>query len=184
MFVSHRVGFERNRRLHRSQGHELQQMVRDHVAQRAGLFIVSAALFDADLLAGGNLHAVDVAAIPDRLEDAVAESKYQNVLDGFFAQIVIDTIDLILVQDLLQCLVKLAGRIEIAAEGFFDHEPPPAVVLLSSQPDRSELFHDRSKIIRRSGQVEEVIALGISFSVDFAQIFFQSEICLVVIEIT
>ncbi len=80
------------------------------------------------------MYAVDIAAIPDRLEDSVAETKNQNVLHGFFAQIVIDGINLLFVQDLLELLVKLAGRIEIAAERFFDHEPPPVIVFLATQP--------------------------------------------------
>ena len=90
---------------------------------------------DADLLAGGNMHAVDVAAIPDRFEDAVAETKNQNVLNGLFAEVMIDTINLVLAQDFLEFMVKLAGRLEIAAKRLFDHDPPPVIVFLASQPD-------------------------------------------------
>jgi hypothetical protein len=35
-------------------------------------------------------------AVPQRLEDAVGEAQHQDVLDGFFAEEVIDAIDLIL----------------------------------------------------------------------------------------
>ena len=57
-----------------------------HVAQRARLVVVAAAPLDADRLGDGDLHVVDVAAVPDRLEDAVAEAERQDVLDGLLAR--------------------------------------------------------------------------------------------------
>ena len=56
-------------------------MVRHHVAQRAGLLVEPAALLDADRLGGGDLHMVDVIAIPDRLEKAVGKAQRHDVLD-------------------------------------------------------------------------------------------------------
>ena len=183
LLVAYCVSFERHGRLHRGQRHQLEQVVRHHVAQRSSLFIVSAPLFDTDLLGGGNLHAVDVAAVPDRLEDAVAETKHQDVLDGLFAKVVIDAIDLFFVQDLLQFLVQLPGRLEIAAERLFDHDAPPVPVFLASQPGGSKALHHRSKVIRRSGQIEKVVALRVTLTVDPGRHFFQTGKGLVVIKI-
>ena len=50
LLVADRVGLERNRRLHRGQRHELEDMIRDHVPQRAGRVVIAAALLDAELL--------------------------------------------------------------------------------------------------------------------------------------
>ena len=55
-------------------------------------------MLDADGLGGGDLHVIDVAPVPDRLEHAVAEAEHEQVLDGFLAEIVIDAIDLVLVE--------------------------------------------------------------------------------------
>ena len=43
---------------------------------------------------------IDVAAVPDRLEDSVGEAERQDVLHRFFAQIVVDAVDLLFVGDL------------------------------------------------------------------------------------
>ena len=86
----------------------LHQMVLDHVAQRAGPFVVARAALDADGLGRGDLHVIDVAPVPDRLEHAVREAEDQQVLDGFLAEVVIDAEDLRLVQVRVQQPVQLA----------------------------------------------------------------------------
>ena len=60
LFVAHRVGFEGNGRLHGGQRQQLEKMVGNHVAQRAGSFIERAAMFDPDGFRGGDLHVIDV----------------------------------------------------------------------------------------------------------------------------
>ena len=55
-------------------------------------------MLDADGFRHGDLHVIDIAVVPQRFEDAVAEAKRQDVLNGFFAEIVIDSEDLILVR--------------------------------------------------------------------------------------
>ena len=83
-----------DRRLHRRQREELEHVVLDHVAQRAGLLVVAAAPLDAERLGDGDLHVVDVAAVPERLEDAVGEAEDQDVLDRLLAEVVVDAVDL------------------------------------------------------------------------------------------
>ena len=65
---AHRMCVEADRRLHRDQRQQLEQMVRHHVAQRAGCVIETAAVADAELFVDGDLDMVDVITIPDRLE--------------------------------------------------------------------------------------------------------------------
>ena len=74
-----------------------------------GFLIVAAAAFDADRLGRRDLHVVDVAPVPERLENAVAEAEGQDVLDGFFAQVMIDAIDLALLENLVNIVVQFAG---------------------------------------------------------------------------
>ena len=127
--VADGVGAEAGAGLHGDGGHHLQQVVLDHVAQRAGLLIVGAAAFDADGFGAGDLDVVDVAAIPERLEDAVAEAEGQDVLDGFLAEVVIDAVDLGFVEDFVEAVAELAGAGEVVAEGLFDDEAAPAIAL-------------------------------------------------------
>ena len=102
MFVAHFIGVEGDRRLHGGHREELKKMIGNHVAKCAGGFVKAAAMFDAHGFGGGDLHMVDVIAIPERLDDAVGEAEDHDVLDGLFAQIVIDAVDLVFGEDLLQ----------------------------------------------------------------------------------
>ena len=65
------------------------------MSRGAGGFVERTAMFDANSFGGGDLYVVDVSAIPERFNNAVGKTKNQNVLDGFFAEIVIDTVDLL-----------------------------------------------------------------------------------------
>src|SRR5262249_56637391 len=108
-------------------------MVRHHVAQRAGFFVEAAAGLDADGLVGGDLNVVDVIAIPQRLEDAVGEAQHQNVLDGFFAEEMIDAVDLLLGQYLEDLGVERLRRGKVVPEGFFNDHPPPCFLGLAGE---------------------------------------------------
>ena len=97
-------------------------MVLDHVAQDARLLEVAAARLDADGLGAGDLHVVDEAVVPDRLEDAVREAEHQQVLDGLFPEVVIDAVDLPLVQRLVDVAVQRARRLQVGAERLLDDD--------------------------------------------------------------
>ena len=130
LLIAHRVGVKRNRRLHGGQGDQLHDVIRHHVAQRTGCVVIAAAMFDADGFRHRDLHVIDVAAIPDGLENAVGEAESQNVLDGLFAQVMIDAINLVFVRNLQQLLVQRLGGFEIVAERLFDDDATPMLASL------------------------------------------------------
>jgi len=41
---------------------------------------------------------IDIAAIPDRLEDRVGEAEEQDILGGFLAQVMVNPVHLLLVK--------------------------------------------------------------------------------------
>ena len=53
----------------------LEQVVLHHVADRAGLVVERAAALHAEVLGHGDLHALDVVAVPERLEEGVGEAE-------------------------------------------------------------------------------------------------------------
>ena len=71
-------------------------MVLDHVAESSGFFVIATALADAKFLADGDLHVIDGFAIPKALENGIGETEHQDVLNRFFAQVMIDAEDLVL----------------------------------------------------------------------------------------
>ena len=74
-------------------------MILDHVTHRAGLVVELAAPFDADMFADGDLHMADASAAPQRFEQHVAEAQRDQVLHRLLAQVVIDAVDLLFLED-------------------------------------------------------------------------------------
>src|SRR5580700_5881161 len=105
LFIADRVRLKGNWRFHRSQGDELENMVWHHVTQRTRLIVVTAALLYSHRLNHRDLHVINVAAVPDWLENAICETKSQNILNGFFAQIVVNAIDLLFTNHLQELAV-------------------------------------------------------------------------------
>ena len=134
-------------------------MVLDHVAQRAGVVVVAAAVFDADGLRRRDLHAVDVTAVPDRLEDHVREAQRHDVLHRLFAEVVVDAVDLALVEDLRDLGLQRARRVEVGTERLLDDDPRPALwVVVRPEAGSVELFDDLGEDRRRRREVEEPVA--------------------------
>ena len=118
-------------------------MILNHVAQGAGLFVISAAAFDADGLGGRDLHEIHVTSIPQRLEDAIPETESQDVLYCLFTQVVIDSVDGVFVKDFVDGGVKRPRTGQIAAERLFHYQPPPAAGGGVLQSRAAEAFDHR-----------------------------------------
>ena len=95
LLVAHRVHVHHGGRLHGQKRDHLQHVVLHHVADGAGLLVKLAAAFHAERLGHGDLHAVNVIAVPDGLQEAVGEAEDQQVLHRLFAQVVIDAEDVV-----------------------------------------------------------------------------------------
>ena len=107
---------------------------------RAGLLVERAAALDAEVLGHRDLDVVDVAPVPERLEDAVAEAEDEQVADRLLAQVVVDAVDLRLVEDADQGVVEVARRVEVVAERLLDDDPRPALaVALLVEPDLAQV---------------------------------------------
>src|SRR4030081_2586889 len=109
-------------------------MILQYVATCARLFVEWPPALDAYTLGGSNFNVINVISVPNRLENAVAETKDQDVLHRVFTQIVIDTEDLVLREDRINIVVQLARRFEVGAEGFLNNHanPVPRSLLGSS----------------------------------------------------
>ena len=100
-------------------------MTLNHVAQGAGGFIEAAASLDAEGFCCGDLHMIDVVAVPERLEDAIAKTEDQEILHGVFAEIVVDAIDLLLFKDVMDNFVEFPCGGEVTAERLFNDDADP-----------------------------------------------------------
>jgi len=159
-------------------------MVRHHVAERAGLFIETAALFDADGFGRGDLHVVDVIAIPDRLEEAVGKSNCQDALDGFLAEKMIDAINLLFVPNLEQSCVQRLGGVDVVTERLLDDDAPPAFAArFIGQPRAGNVFCDRTEETVGDGEIEQHVAARPVVALDRIQQLAELGESLVLIEI-
>ncbi len=156
LLVAHLFGGEVHGRLHRDVAEQLQHVVLDQVAQRPGVVVVAGAGADADVLGGGELHVVDVVAVPQRLEQPVGEAERQHVLDGLLAEVVVDAEDLGLVEHVQHAAVELGGLGEGGAERLLDDHPHlgagAAVEAL-----RAERLDDHREELGRGREVEGAV---------------------------
>src|SRR5258705_6737241 len=82
---------------------------------------LAAALY-AEGLGHRDLHALDVVAVPDRLEERVRETKDDEILHRLLAEIMIDAKDRRLVEDGVDDLVEALRGGQVATERLLDDD--------------------------------------------------------------
>jgi hypothetical protein len=90
LLVAHGGRVHAGGRLHGDDREDLQHVVLHHVAQRADAVIIGNAALQPDRLRHGDLHMLDGARVPQRLEQHVAKAQRQQVLYRFLAEIMVD----------------------------------------------------------------------------------------------
>ncbi len=154
------IGIEIGGRLHGGKRDQLKDVVRNHVAEGAGRLVIAAAQFDSQLFGDGDLHVIDVAPIPDRLEDAVGEAKRENILHRFLAEIMVDAIDLLFIDNLADGVVQSDRRRQVVPKRLFDHHAPPLVAFLLGEAGGAKLLDYHREELGAGGKIEENIALS------------------------
>src|SRR5208283_1353001 len=91
-------------------------MVLDHVADRARLFIVTAAPFHAERFRDGDLHMIDVSVIPKRLQQNVGEAQRHEILNRFLAEIMVDAENIALAERRADHIVDRRGALAVPAD--------------------------------------------------------------------
>ena len=153
-------------------------MVLDDIAHRARLLVVTGAFFDADRFGDRDLHVVDVLPVPDRLEDPVREPHDEDVLNGLFAEVVIDAEDLVLAEDGVEDLGELPCGLAVMSERLLDDDPGPARVAPQAVlADRSDDARVRR---RRRGEIEQPIRVGAELVVEAIERFAELPVTTVV----
>src|SRR6266550_1628434 len=159
---------QRYRWLHRNQRDHLKHVVLDHVADHAGFVVITAAALNANGLGVGDLDVIDVLAVPERLENTVGKPKHQQVLNSFFAEVMIDAINLVLFKNSSQFVVQCAGALEIVTKWFLNDDARPAGSRLG-ETEFAQFAGDRPEKFRRSREVEDAIASSAPAFLNFGQ---------------
>ena len=114
--ILERLRIVRGGRLHRGRGHDLHQVVHDHVPKRPHGVVEVSAVLDAEALRHRDLHARDGVPVPDRLEHHVRESQVQDLREAHLSQEVVDPVELRLVDVAVDLFGQGAGRLAIVTE--------------------------------------------------------------------
>ena len=127
LFITQGLGLERYRRLHREQRQDLQQVALDHVARGPAVpVVVTGTPIHASGFGVRDLHMVNVMAVPQGFQNHVGKAQHQQVLDRFLADVMIDPVYLLFFEARIEFVLQVAGRLQVVAEGLFDHHPSPA----------------------------------------------------------
>ena len=89
------------------------------LAQLTDAIVVSPSPFNADLFSNRDLHVVNATLIPLGIDKAIGKSQHQKVLHRLFAQVVIDSVDILVIEKLSECFIDLSRRIEALANRLF-----------------------------------------------------------------
>ena len=127
LLVADAIGVERGRWLHEREREHLHHVVLHDVAQGAGLLVEAPAVAHPELLGHRDLDVVDVAPVPDGLEDGVGEAQGEDVLDRLLPEVVVDAVHLLLGERGVHTGVEIAGALLVVPVGLLDddaHEGP------------------------------------------------------------
>ena len=170
--VAHGGGVESGGSFHGDERGQLQDVALNHVAHGASGFVEGGATLDAEGFGSGDLDAVDIITVPERLENSVAEAKDQHVLDGFFAEVVIDAVNLRFIEGFQNLGVKFLGRGQVPAERLFDDDARPGFIALRfSEIGFLQLLNDVSVNFGWRGQIKQAVASESAFFVELFQAF-------------
>ena len=68
---------------------------------------------------------IDIAMIPDRLENSVGKSKHQHRLHNFFAEVMIDAINIFFFKDSAKRAIEARRTLFIVAKGLLNNDALP-----------------------------------------------------------
>jgi len=89
----------------------------------AVLSLIAAAMLYAHVFGDGDGHVVDIAAVPDWLEQRIGKTKRQNILHGFLTQVMVDSEDLRFVKAGGQRAVQSLSGFQVIDDRFLDDQP-------------------------------------------------------------
>ena len=98
-------------------------MVLHHIAHGSHGVVKASSIQNIELFSHRDLDAFHVEVVPDRLQKGVGEAEEDHVLDGVFAQVVIDTEDIFFGKYFMNRLVQRYGRGQVVPKRLFNDYP-------------------------------------------------------------
>ena len=177
LFIADGVGAEIGWRLHGHEAEELEEVVLHHVTQRAGgVVVATASAFHAEVFGAGDLHVVDVAAVPVRLEERVGKAQHHDVLGGLFAQVMVDAVGVVFRKGARDGFIKRLRGGEVFAKRLLTHHTRPFAADAGVQTGGLDHLQDGFEGLRCGGEVEESVRRRAAFLVELIEQDFESDV--------
>ena len=125
-------------------------MVLHDVPQRPDRVVEAPPVVHTEVLGHGDLDALDVVAVPERLEDGVGEPEEQDVHRRFLAEEMVDPVDLPFLEVPVQLGVQRPGRGQVVAEGLLHRDPGPL-----GETGPGQALHHAAEQRRRDLEIED-----------------------------
>src|SRR5665213_152203 len=141
-----------DRRPHCEQRNDLQHMVLHHIADHTHLFVETSPALYAQSFGHCNLYALDVVAVPYRLQKRVRKAEVEQILDRFFAEVMIDPENRGFGEGFAERSVEFLRGRKVAAKWLFNDYPCSLVTARlgkSCRDGRKRAWRD-SQVINRS----------------------------------
>ena len=74
------------------------------------MIIVATAFFNPQAFSKGNLDIVNKVSVPEVVKNEIAETNGKDILDHFFAKVVVNSEDLFFIKGFFQFFVELTSR--------------------------------------------------------------------------
>ena len=97
-------------------------MILHHVPKGPRVIIVTTAFFNPQAFSKGNLDIVNKVSVPEVVKNEIAETDSKDVLDHFFAKVVVNPEDLFFIKGFFQFLVELTSCFQVCTERFFNDQ--------------------------------------------------------------
>ena len=124
-------------------------MILHHVPKGPRVIIVTTAFFNPQAFSKGNLDIVNKVSVPEVVKNEIAETDSKDVLDHFFAKVVVNPEDLFFIKGFFQFLVELTSCFQVCTERFFNDQALKALSIHNSFG--FEVFGNGSKKLRSHG---------------------------------
>src|SRR4029453_9146333 len=121
LFVAYRFTVKSRRRLHRQIREHLKKMILNHIANGASLVVETSPTLDTEIFGHRDLDALDVVAIPKRLDKRVRKAKDHEVIHRPLSKVVVDAKNIFFSKRTKQNLIQLTRGFEVVPKRLFDN---------------------------------------------------------------
>ena len=115
-----------HRFLHCCKTQDLQQMILHYITNDSKLIKVSTASLSAEGLLEGDGYTCNAVSIPCGSKYHVPKTQANKILNHFLAQVVINSVELLLCEQLLQMIAQVSRTLRVFAKRLLNYHPCPS----------------------------------------------------------